>query len=244
MNSFYKYYYKYNTHILCTLFILLFLLLFFIIFFHINKDSKIYNNIDISKTRNLYTEMNDYSIQEIPNFLNSEECDKIIELSNGKLFPSKVYTNDKDLYETDTRNSHQCWLNDNDTFIKNISDKIKKYTNTPNNYQEELQVVNYQPGGFFKSHYDACEGDEKFCKRMNGEHGPRLLTVLIYLNDNFTGGETVFPLINKTVKPKKGKAVIFKNIDNNGIIIKQALHGGEPVISGEKWIANKWIHIN
>ena len=77
---------------------------------------------------------------------------------------------------------------------------------------------------------------------MNNK-GPRYLTVLFYLNDNFEGGETIFPKINKLVKPKKGKAIIFQNVDNNGVIITQALHGGEPVKNGEKWIANKWIKL-
>ena len=79
--------------------------------------------------------------------------------------------------------------------------------------------------------------------RVNGDNGPRLLTVLFYLNDDFEGGETIFPKINKVVKPQKGKAVIFRNVDNDGVIISQAVHGGEPVKNGEKWIANKWIRI-
>ena len=48
----------------------------------------------------------------------------------------------------------------------------------------------------------------------------------------------------QTLKPKKGKAVIFKNVDINGNIINQSLHGGEPVRSGQKWIINKWVHLN
>lgn len=78
---------------------------------------------------------------------------------------------------------------------------------------------------------------------MNQNNGPRYLTVLFYLNDNFDGGETIFPKINKLVKPEKGKAVIFQNVNNNGVIITQALHGGKPVKNGEKWIANKWIRL-
>ena len=197
----------------------------------------VYNNNYI-----LYVDKDDYDIIEIPNFLTNEECDKIIELSKGNMFSSKVYSQNEDLYDNKTRISEQCWLNDNDLFIKNITDKVKSHTNTHNNYFEELQVVNYQPGGFFTPHYDACVGNKSNCERMNKE-GPRYLTVLFYLNDNFEGGETIFPKINKLVKPEKGKAVIFQNVDNNGVIITQALHGGEPVKNGEKWIANKWIKL-
>jgi prolyl 4-hydroxylase len=194
-------------------------------------------------TQGDYVNMEDYDIQEIPNFLTDEECNKIIELSNGKLFPSRVYSQNDDVYSTNTRKSQQCWLQDDNPIIKGISDKVRQATNTPHNYQEQLQVVNYPVGGFFSPHYDACEGDKDFCKRMNGDNGPRLFTVLFYLNDNYEGGETVFPKINKSVKPAKGKAVIFRNVNDDGVIIKQALHGGEPIKSGEKWIANKWIRL-
>ena len=189
-----------------------------------------------------YIDMPNYDITEIDNFLTPEECDKIIELSNDKLLPSRVYSQHEDLLSNNSRISQQCWLTDDNPFIENISNRIKQYTKT-SGQSENLQVVNYPVGGFFSPHYDACEGDENYCSRMNGSSGPRLITVLLYLNDNFTGGETIFPKINKTIKPKKGKAIIFKNVDNNGIIIKQALHGGEPIKSGQKWIANKWIRI-
>jgi prolyl 4-hydroxylase len=201
-----------------------------------------YNNLELFSNNNMYVNKDDYDIIEIPNFLTNEECDKIIELSKGNMFSSKVYSQNEDLYDNKTRISQQCWLNDNNSFIKNITDKVKSYTNTYNNYFEELQVVNYKPGGFFTPHYDACVGNKSECKRLNNK-GPRYLTVLFYLNDNFEGGETIFPKINKLVKPKKGKAIIFQNVDNNGVIITQALHGSEPVKNGEKWIANKWIKL-
>ena len=202
----------------------------------------VYNDLELFSNNTLYVDKDDYDIIEIQNFLTNEECDKIIELSKGNMFSSKVYSQNEDLYDNKTRISQQCWLNDNDSFIKDISDKVKSYTNTHNNYLEELQVVNYKPGGFFTPHYDACVGNNSYCERMN-DKGARYLTVLFYLNDNFEGGETIFPKINKLVKPEKGKAIIFQNVDNNGVIITQALHGGEPVKNGEKWIANKWIKL-
>lgn len=191
-----------------------------------------------------YTNQPDYDIIEIPNFLTPEECNQIINMSHNQLFPSKIYSDKADKLSDGDRSSKQCWLNDHDhPLVQKISDTVKQHTNTQTHHQEPLQVVNYTKGGFFQPHYDACEGDETFCERMNGTAGPRYITFLIYLNDNFQGGETVFPEINKTVKPALGKAVIFQNVDKNGIVITQALHGGEPVKTGEKWIANKWIRL-
>ena len=190
-----------------------------------------------------YINLENYDIQEIPHFLTDEECNKIIELTNNKLFPSRIYSDKNDVYSNDSRKSNQTWLDDSHPVIKQISDRVRQYTKTDNKYQEPLQVVNYPVGGFFRPHYDACEGNKEFCERMDGTYGPRLFTVLFYLNDNFEGGETVFPKINKSVVAEKGKAVIFRNVNDDGVIIKQALHGGEPIKSGEKWIANKWIRI-
>jgi prolyl 4-hydroxylase len=188
-----------------------------LIYLYINKGKNLNRDKNVNKDESLetkYVDKDDYDIIEIPNFLTSEECDKIIELSEGNMITSKVYSQNEDLYDNKIRISQQTWLSDNDPFIKDLSDKIKSYTNTNNNYLEEFQVVNYKPGGFYKPHYDACVGNKTRCERMNKE-GPRYLTFLIYLNDNFEGGETIFPKINRSIKPKKGKAVIFQNVDDN-----------------------------
>jgi prolyl 4-hydroxylase len=194
----------------------------------------------------MYTSHLNYKVHEFDEFLTSEECDRIIELSRENLVESRVYSgfDAEDLYETASRKSEQCWLDDNDDpLIASISQKVKDLTNTHDNHQEKLQVVNYQKGGFFSPHYDACDGTPEYCSRMNGKEGPRYYTLLIYLNDDFEGGETVFPKINKFVKPKKGKAVLFQSVDHRGVIIDEAFHGGNPVSAGQKWIANKWIRL-
>jgi prolyl 4-hydroxylase len=194
-----------------------------------------------------YIDMPDYTVQEFDDFLTHEECDIIIKLTEGNLVPSKVYTDNDDLVNNTSRTSKQTWMKElKDPLIKKISDKVSYIINIPNtdkNFYEDLQVVNYPEGGFFVPHYDPCDGDKKFCSRMNGSRGPRLLTFLIYLNDDYEGGETEFPLINKKIIPKKGKAVLFYNIGDDGRIIKQSLHTGKPVITGTKWIANKWVRI-
>jgi prolyl 4-hydroxylase len=81
---------------------------------------------------------------------------------------------------------------------------------------------------------------------MDGSSGPRIYTYLIYLNDDYEGGETAFPKLNIAVKPKKGKCVVFQNTlpQPDGRIPLEALHGGNPVTSGNKWICNKWIRVN
>jgi prolyl 4-hydroxylase len=185
-----------------------------------------------------------YTVLEIPKFLSQEECEALIELSKDRLEPSKVYHGDTDNLDNTHRKSVQCWL-DNKVhhLVQSISHRSASITETPSHFQEELQVVKYTTGGFFNPHYDPCHGAPEFCERLNGNNGPRYITVLIYLNDNFTGGETVFPRIGKTVVPEQGKAIVFYSTTPDGSVISESFHGGNPVISGEKWIANKWIHL-
>jgi len=186
---------------------------------------------------------NEYTFQEIPHFLTNEECDYLISYSKPLLTNSHVYDENDDLDKPVDRISKQCWLDNNIDIVKNISEKVSNITKTNIKHQELLQVVRYEEGGHFKEHYDACDGSPDYCKRMNSFIGPRYITVLIYLNDNYNGGETTFPIINKLIKPEKGKAVIFYNVYDDGTIIPESLHQGNKIKNGHKWIANKWIRL-
>jgi hypothetical protein len=42
-------------------------------------------------------------------------------------------------------------------------------------------------------------------------------------------------------KPRRGDALLFYSLHHNGSVDARALHGGCPVIKGEKWVATKWI---
>lgn len=60
----------------------------------------------------------------------------------------------------------------------------------------------------------------------------RYFSVVCYLNDDFTGGRTVFPTLNHAVTPEAGQAIIFPS---------DYLHGSEPVVSGQKFVIVSWI---
>jgi len=140
------------------------------------------------------------------------------------------------------RNSQTAWLKKNGDIVERIAKRISELTNTPIELQEDLQCVRYQKGGIFKEHFDAYTNEELPAIYKQGNR-QRFSTFLIYLNDDFTGGETTFPKLKKTVIPEKGKAIYFKNIDANHVIIPESLHKGSRLKSGEKWIANIWIDV-
>jgi prolyl 4-hydroxylase len=74
--------------------------------------------------------------------------------------------------------------------------------------------------------------------------GQRIKSVLFYLNDEFEGGETNFPMKGIKVKPVKSKAIIWDNINEDGTLDYESIHAGLPVISGFKYIATIWIREN
>jgi len=190
-----------------------------------------------------YINREPYTIYEIPNFLTDQECDELIKLSLPLLDSSNVYDGDTNKHDPDVRVSKQCWIYDNNQLAVSISDKIAKLTGQPKEHQEALQVVKYDKNGHFAKHYDACFGSATFCKRLNSGVGPRYMTVLIYLNDDYQGGGTSFPKIDQHIKPEKGKAIIFYNVNKDGTLIFESMHQGNKIESGTKWIANKWIRI-
>ena len=218
--------------------ILIFLLFFVLIWRASSRSSGVKPYIP-------YTRDGPYDIQEFPNFLSDEECERIIRISSPRLSTSRVYTSNLDLEDKSVRISDQCWLKDSDDeFIAELSARIATTTKTAIASQEELQVVRYKEGGFYKPHYDCCNKLTDDCDRLNNGLGPRFMTFIMYLNDNFEGGETYFPHINKGVKPQKGKAAIFYSVDQEGELLPKSLHGGLDVRNGEKWICNKWIRLS
>ena len=186
-----------------------------------------------------------YSVYEIENVLTPSECNELINISQKIGLKDSAVLNIDDSRSIDKshRLSKQVWLKNDIPLVNKIMMLSEKYTGISRDNQELLQVVNYDIGGKFNNHYDAF-----FHKRDLQDDGfmnrQRRTTFMIYLNEDYSGGETEFPLINKKIYPKTGNAIIFENTDENEYTIFQSLHRGNPIINGNKWICNIWSHSN
>ena len=96
---------------------------------------------------------------------------------------------------------------------------------------EPLQVLRYRPGGEYKPHFDAIPGFAN----------PRTMTFLVWLNQDYEGGETFFPTPGLRLKGRAGDAILFRNTGVDGRRDPAAGHAGLPVTAGEKLIASRWI---
>jgi prolyl 4-hydroxylase len=96
---------------------------------------------------------------------------------------------------------------------------------------EPLQVLRYRPGTEYKPHIDA----------LPAEPNQRILTLLVYLSEDYEGGETHFPRTGLSFRGRAGDALLFRNSDAHGRPDPMALHAGLPVTSGVKYLASRWI---
>jgi prolyl 4-hydroxylase len=118
-------------------------------------------------------------------------------------------------------------------------------TNTSFENVEHLQVVKYDENGFYNPHYDTVTNNDINSINFLIQGGHRVITMLIYLNDDFTEGGTRFVTLNKTIKPPKYGGILFYTFNKQ--IEKchpYSFHAGLPIKSGTKYIANVWVREN
>lgn len=175
--------------------------------------------------------------------LSDEECDEIIRVSEKKLTRSQVFDQELGVSQTNEVRTSQGThiLNGEYEFIDKINSRISQVTGHPIENGEALQILKYGIGEEYKPHYDYFPFENKANDSILEKGGQRVATLVMYLNNVESGGETVFPKIGLAVTPKKGSAVYFEYCNSLNQLDENSLHGGAPVIIGEKWIATKWI---
>ncbi|XP_058774573.1 prolyl 4-hydroxylase 1 isoform X1 [Vicia villosa] len=187
------------------------------------------------------------------NFLSSEECDYLRAIALPRLKISTVVdVKTGKGVQSDVRTSSGMFLNGVERkypMIQAIEKRISVYSQVPVENGELMQVLRYEKNQFYRAHHDYF-ADTYNLKRG----GQRIATLLMYLGDNVEGGETHFPMAGSDecscggkmskgicVKPIKGNAVLFWSMGLDGKSDPESVHGGCPVLSGEKWSATKWM---
>jgi len=120
-------------------------------------------------------------------------------------------------------------------FMSRIREALSLYI-PPNN--ELMQVHFYEVNQLCEPHQDYYETTNYSLKRF----GQRTATLLFYLNDPISGGQTSFPRLGITVPARTGDVLFFLNCTREGVVDPRTLHAGEPVHEGSKWIGIKVIN--
>lgn len=185
-----------------------------------------------------------------PGFLSDKECDHLIALAHGKNEDTAV-NEDKSLTNRLLKSSI---LHREDDVAARIEERISAWTFLPKENSRALQVTHYGPE---KVGQNYNYFGNKFTWELNE---PLLATIVIYLSNATRGGEILFPesefeksragskiwsdcgRSRNVLKPSKGNAILFFNLQPNASREKSSSHARCPVLEGQMWCATKYFH--
>lgn len=175
------------------------------------------------------------------NLLTGAECDSLIAAAIPRLQRSLTVdvTTGNELLHADRTSQGMFFERSENEVVHRVEARIAKLLSWPLQHGEGLQVLRYREGGQYAPHYDYFDPAKAGTPALLARGGQRVATLIIYLQSPEAGGATVFPDLAMQVEAQRGQAVFFSYPEPlpSGL----SLHGGAPVVAGEKWIATKWL---
>jgi prolyl 4-hydroxylase len=169
-----------------------------------------------------------------PDLFSAAECDFLIDVASPRFRPAMIFHDGQKRFVRDP-------LRDSDAAafpfvsewpaVHSFNRRLAAASGTDVRQAETLQVLRYGTGQQYRPHLDA----------IPSLANQRKLTFLVYLNDDYAGGETVFPELDIEVSGRLGMGLLFANALPDGRPDPRTRHAGAPVTSGTKLIASRWI---
>ncbi len=120
-----------------------------------------------------------------------------------------------------------------------LRERIANTVGAPVSHLENLSVFHYVPGQRFGSHVDYLSMPRD--RADIAANGQRPYTFLIYLNDDFDGGETHFINLERKFRGKSGEALFWRNVTDANEPDLRTTHEGVSPTRGEKWLLSQFI---
>jgi prolyl 4-hydroxylase len=172
-------------------------------------------------------------------FVSTEESERMIQAGTEIGFKRSFLSDTKKASAGRTSANSWCQATcRTDPLVAGVTDRISMLTQIPQNNSENLQLLRYEEGQFYKTHNDYTPYERECIQ------GVRILTVFLYLNDVEEGGGTNFPGLDLTVESKRGRALIWPSVldEDPNEMDPRTNHQALPVIRGRKYGANAWLH--
>jgi prolyl 4-hydroxylase len=186
----------------------------------------------------------DPEIRLFRSFLNDDVCSWLIERSRDRLVRARVYdAGSKTDIVSDTRTNTSAGFNlvETDLVHLMVQTRISRASDLPLVNMEGATVLHYDVGEEIDNHFDFVEPSIPDYEQHIATRGERVMTFLVYLNDDYSGGETDFPTLGVTHKGVKGEGLFFRNALPDGRPDRRSWHAGRPPRDGEKWILSQFI---
>jgi prolyl 4-hydroxylase len=175
----------------------------------------------------------DPEVTHFPLLLAPSECRYLMEATGNRFEPSMVYDSSRQLVRDEIRTSDGStihWLVE-DPAVVALNRRIASVSGSRYESGEALALLRYSPGQEYRPHFDFVKGAEN----------RRLMTALVYLNDDYEGGETEFVRTGLKIKGKTGDVILFRNDGADTGPNPNSEHAGLPVTRGVKYLATRWI---
>ena len=176
--------------------------------------------------------------------LDVESCDAIIEEAKSEIARSEVVGEGGRGQVNSVRTSYGMFITRHADMPANLRLRtvVAAFAGIPEENIEATQVLRYEPGQFYRAHPDYFwEGQKEHLSRG----GQRFATVLTWLNDVESGGETGFPSAADgpiRLSPVRGSSILFYSLKVDGAVDYTSMHEAYPPNNGSmKWVAVNWI---
>jgi hypothetical protein len=175
----------------------------------------------------------------------AEVCEWLIEKSRGRLVRAPVYsqvTRTEKISETRTNTWAMFNVLEADLVTTLVQVRMCANTGVPFRYLEPLSVLHYAVGEQITEHFDFVDPERtpNYAQEL-AENGQRIVTFLVYLNDDYAGGKTEMPELGISHRGQKGEGLFFVNAHANGDPDRRTVHAGRPPTQGEKWIVSQFM---
>jgi prolyl 4-hydroxylase len=182
-------------------------------------------------------------IRVVENFVPLAVCDWLMARGAGRYQRSMMFDGQaSNVLDSRTCSDFKFDILDADVVMQIVRERIAAITTLPTVAFEPPQIFHYALGEEIKAHYDALRlGDQGYGQRGTYK-GDRIATFLLYLNDDYDGGELEFPRVKVRHKGRAGDGIYFAHVDANGVPDRLSLHAALPITRNEKFILSQWIH--
>lgn len=184
------------------------------------------------------------AIFAIDGFLPHEVCDWMIARAEALVEPALVYDPDTGVGRRESVRTNTAALFDlekMDVVLALVRERIARAAGLPVPGLEWTQVLHYDVGQTFDWHVDWLDPATSGYAADLAARGQRIATFLVFLNDDFEGGETAFEAGGLRHRGRKGDALLWANTLPDGSIDQRTRHAGLPPTKGEKWVLSQWL---
>ena len=184
------------------------------------------------------------AILTIDGFLPAAACDWIRERAGAAVEPALVYdpvTGEGRRETVRTNAAARFELDSMDVVLALVRERIARAAGLPVPGLEWTQVLHYAVGQAFDWHVDWLDPATPGYAADLAARGQRIATCLVYLNDDFEGGETAFEAGGLRHRGRKGDALLWANTLPDGTVDRGKRHAGLPPTQGEKWVLSQWL---